>query len=149
VSLATVRASIKGVLVAASGGKVHDYLRLIEAEKAIADELMVSKKLHAWCITLDESEPFSEKRLPACHALADMAFVLHGWYAVDDSAASEKTWADLVEDVMDAYRADKKLGNTVIEAGPAQWREAGYRSYVGVLCHYARLTLSVRVQVEP
>ena len=95
-------------------------------------------KLHVWQISLSDDAPYTEAARPASrHALGTWKFSIHGHYGVDDENASEKAWAVLVELVLDAFRADKRLGNTVIDSGPPQWVAAEYRQISSHLCHYA------------
>jgi hypothetical protein len=65
--------------------------------------------------------------------------------------------ADLVERVIAAFRADKKLATGqatfVIDSGPIQWVDGQMRMMPpkdgGAVCHYARLSLRAREQTEP
>lgn len=152
---ASIRAGIRTVVASVTGiGQVHDYFRVLNEQTRLVDEYVVAtdtgSKLHVWQISLSDDAPYTEERRPASrHALGRWKFSIHGHYGVDDANASEKAWAVLVELVLDAFRADKRLGNTVIDSGPPQWVTAGYRQISSHLCHYARIDLSVLVQVEP
>jgi hypothetical protein len=147
---AQIRASIQTVLAGVAGiGSVHDYFRLAALEADLKTKLVTDGRLHAWLISLSDEEPLAARRLPACQEQGTWNFVVRGYYAVADAEASEKTFSTVTESVVAAFRADKKLGNTVIEAGPAQWTQGGYRMFAGVLCHFAQLALAVRVQLEP
>lgn len=172
-TLAQVRASIKTTLdgsVPPGGGgnlaavaKTHDYFRTMgnNATEIQRDALFVKNGVfHAWMVTLGDEDPFltvnskgEMGRNPANHEHGRYGFKLYGFYAVNDAAASEKTFQDIVESVVNAFRADKKLGDTVIDSGPLQWRQGGYATLPpgegGVLCHRAVLDLPVRVQTEP
>lgn len=149
-SLALVRTRIKNLVAGVTDvGKVHDYFRLATVEAEVQALFSTSGVLKVWFVSLADQDPYTVRRLPANHELATYAFKVYGYQAVKDADGSEKTFADLVEDLIAAFRADKKLGDTVIEAGPLQWRQAGHRTFAGVLCHYAELDLSVLEQVEP
>lgn len=151
----SIRTGIETVLNTVTGiGRVHDYYRLLNEQTKIVSEYVIATdagdKLHVWQISLSDDAPYTELRRPASrHALGTWKFSIHGHYGVDDENASEKAWAVLVELVLDAFRADKRLGNTVIDSGPPQWVAAEYRQISSHLCHYARIDLPVLVQVEP
>ena len=68
---------------------------------------------------------------------------LHGYAGVNDAAASEQAFQALVESVVEAVGADRKLDQTARHSGPAQVRAVDYRIINGVLCHHAELALEV------
>ena len=152
--------SILAVLQGVTGiGQVHDFFRLVTSEKGRNDNLVSEGRVHFWVVTNTPANAYITRRFPASHSQATYGFEIHGFYAVKDADASEKAFRVIVERVIRAFEAgDKKLGNpSVIEAGPADWIEGGGPEADrtvppgegGVLCHYARLSLPVRVQVEP
>jgi hypothetical protein len=163
-TVATARLRVYTTLAAVAGitggvAKVHDYYRFIHDE-ATRDAVCVgsSGRLHAWMVELADTEPIvalnasgTPGRMGINYEQVRYTFNLFGWYAVSDAAASGKAWADQVEAVITAFRTavltgSPKLGDAnVIEAGPAQWVEGGFRMQPGsVLCHFARLTMPVR-----
>lgn len=149
-SLASVRTEVKRVLDGATGiGRTHDYFRRIESDADWVTHGVTAGVGHVWFISLADDEPWLTKRHPANHEIATYKVALYGYRVVDDANASEKSFATVVENVVAAFRADKKLGGTVIESGPLQWREGGYRMLANVLCHFVRLDLSVTEQTEP
>lgn len=149
-SLAGVRARIKGIVDGVAGvGRTHSYFRVVASDAEIASKLKASGKLHVWMVSLSDQNPYHTKRHPANHEQGTYQYKVYGYYAVDDAAASEEVFSDLVEAVIAAFRADKTLGDTVIDSGPAQWSAGGYKTFAGVLCHYAELDLAVREQLEP
>lgn len=156
-SLNTVADAIEAVLVAALpvGTKVHDYFRLGKSDQELRTLMQTgtppTARLHAWFITLTDGPVITTKPpySPGCEQL-DYSFSLHGWLSVDDADATEKLWRDEVELVMAALRASPKLGlSNVVSAYPPDWTIGGHRrippSDGGVLCHYAHLSLTVRV----
>jgi hypothetical protein len=159
--LAAVRERIRLTMAGVAGiGQVHKRVRAILDEAAVNSLALQGGRINVWFITLADGDPYitvnskgEPGRNPANHELADYAFVIHGWYAADDADNSEEAFTNLVEAVIAAFRADKKLGNTVIDSGPLQWAEGGYRLMPpkegGATCHYARLNLRVREQTEP
>ena len=164
VSLADVRTKIAGRLATVQGiGQVHDYFRAVTTMAELNDWFRRSGRLHFWCVSLAPSDAYvtvgkdGPGRFPSNYELAHYGFQIHGFYALDDANGSEKVFADIVERVIAAFRADKKLGDTVIDSGPLQWVEGGGPESMrmmppgegGALCHYARLALRVKVQTEP
>jgi hypothetical protein len=163
-SVSTARARVFAVLAGVAGisggaAMVHDYFRLIQDEETLKSlAIGTSGRVHVWMLSLSDQDPFVSLNAQGQPGRAGLnfdqvryAFQIFGWYGVQDAAASEKAWASQVEAVITAFRnavltGTAKLGEeNVIEAGPSQWVEGGYRMLPGnVLCHFARLTISVR-----
>lgn len=154
-TIAAIRSSIETLVSAVSGiGKVYGYVPLIKSEAELVAKMAKDGVLSAVFITLADQNPFQARRLPANQELADITFALHCYQRVDtDASSSEPAFINLIEDVIDAFRADKTLksggARTVIEGGPAQWARYGHVDYMGVTCHFAQLSYRVRTQVEP
>lgn len=145
-----IRTKLAAVVATVSAaGAVHARMRLAAAEAEVKSLFASGGAIKFWAISLADDNPYSERRNPARHAIGTYRFSLHGFLAVDDSAATEATFAVTVEQVLSAFRNDKKLGNSVIESGPAEWKESAYRTFAGVLVHYARVEIAVVEQVEP
>lgn len=165
-SLSSVRTRIYTTLSAAvvlgqalsAQAQVHDYFRSVRTEADILSLLTKSGTLHGWMVSLGREGAFTttrSDRRPGRDPMQEFAlyrFALYGWYGVKDSAGTEKVWADIVEDIVDAFRADKKLNNTVIDSGPLQWEAGGGGEgcvlmppgpNASVLCHFAKLSLVV------
>ena len=84
--------------------------------------------------------------LIAAPLLMGVALVATAWstYAgVNDAAASEQTFQALIEDVVAALGADRKLAQTARHCGPAAVRAVDFRIINGVLCHHAELAVVV------
>jgi hypothetical protein len=156
--LAVVRTAIKTTLDSVTGiGATHDYFRgAVDMTEGERDAIMVSAgRFHCWFIGMADERPYLTKRFPALHEHGFYTFSLHGYYAVDEANASEKTFALLCEAVIAKFRQAKpglaasSFTNVVDEQGPLQWIVSGHRTFCGVLCHYARLDLETREQTEP
>lgn len=158
--LGLVRTTIATVLGTVTGiGAVHDYFRgAVDMTEAERDALMATTeggRFHTWFIGMADERPYLTKRFPASHEISVYTFSIHGYYAVDEADASEKTFALLCERVIAAFRQAKPgypasaFTNIVDEAGPLEWIVSGHRTFCGVLCHYARLDLQTREQTEP
>jgi hypothetical protein len=77
------------------------------------------------------------------------AWRIRGFMALNDDAASEKTFDDLIEALCDAFLADDTLGAAVFSSINPQNNEAGLQLidskpvlFAGVLCHHALLGLT-------
>jgi hypothetical protein len=156
--LATVRTAIKTSSTRVTGiGATHDYLRGAAGhDRGRARRAHGGRRpFHCWFVGMADEQPYLTKRFPATHEHSVYQFNLHGYLAVNDAAASEKTFAILVERIIAAFRAAKPglstaaFTNVVDEAGPMEWVESGYRVFAGVSCHYARLAFPTREQTEP
>jgi hypothetical protein len=72
-----------------------------------------------------------------------------GIHALKDSDASEKTFQELVEQVMVLFRFDSRLGGNCQVAGPAQLDTLETRMFGSVLCHVAVIKLPVQERAMP
>jgi hypothetical protein len=82
--------------------------------------------------------------MAGCDQADPWRFDIGGWYQLEDANASEKTFLDLAEAVINAFRLDKNLGGAVIQAWPLQWPESVHVMICGYLCHYVRLSVPVK-----
>lgn len=154
--IAPLRDRLKAILEAVSGiGRVYDYMRhpTTDAEVKSLFVTTTSPRLHYWCVTLSPESKFIEQRYPGSHSRATVTFSIRGYYSLVDADATEKTFINLVEDVLDALRANRSLlsgdvGGPWIEQGPAQWVGPTHVEVAGVLCHHAELVVPIRVAVE-
>jgi hypothetical protein len=154
VSLATIRTSIAAKIAAVVGiagvAPVHEYLR----HATMADELKTllvganQERLHFWCVTPAQGNPLTIVQRMGCQD-GIYRWEVHGFYALEDAVASEKTFLNIVEKVLDALRADLTLGNTVrpVEGAWPGWAENDHRMMASVLCHHVRLTTSYKQQL--
>lgn len=148
-TIATVRAAIQATLSGVADiGVVHDYERWAARTDAFTALYLSAThgQIRGWYIRqLSRSE-----RSPDVGRHAVIArWRLGGYMALDDSAQSEKTFDDLVEDVIDAFRADDTLGGTVDtcvvgDIAGLQLEQSGPVMFGGVLCHGAQLGLQTR-----
>lgn len=77
------------------------------------------------------------------------SFVVQGYMALSDADESEKTFATLALAVVAAIDADSTLHSGVYKlTGPASMDIFEPRSFGSVLCHYARITITVSEQVS-
>ena len=152
--LAGVQALAAAKIQAVPGvGKVYTYGRLVVHEADILPAMVTDGKLNYWCCTQAQAQPQTIDRKPGRWAITTYNLDVHAFYALSDAGASEQDFVGLVCAVIaDFETGDKKFnlpeGSDVIEAGPLQWRDADARMIVNVLCHHARLALTVTEQTE-
>lgn len=148
--IAPLRDRLKAILESVSGiGPVYDYQRHVESEAELKTLLVSGSRLHFWCVTLAPDEKFVEQRGAGNMSKAHVYFAIRGYYALNDANASEKTFIDLVEDVLDALRAQRGQGvNPWINQGPARWVGPNHVSVANVVCHHAELIVPVFTALE-
>jgi hypothetical protein len=145
----TYRAAIKTALEGVSNiGQVHDYERWMDdwANLLTLFKATISgvDQLRAWTISLYQAQQevitfqgggFDET------ILVRYTYRVRGYLALDDSAATEKTFTALVLAVMTALEASTTLQGAVLEReGPVvSLATIEHRMFAGVLCHYAEL----------
>jgi hypothetical protein len=79
------------------------------------------------------------------------SYIIRGYFSLDDSAATEKTFAALAESVMQKLDGSKTLHPDTPDDDPeipyAQLRVLELRMFGGVLCHYAEINQIIREDV--
>lgn len=160
-TVATLRSDIYSVLTTLDAssniGLVHDYERWALHWENVLTVLKdpTDNVVRAWMIayrgftTIPEASFFSQVA-PTNKSISIRvhSWVVRGVLAIDDSAASEKTFATLVENVANALDGDETLhdqdkyyGDPPM--GPVELQTFEARSFAGVLCHVAELVFSV------
>jgi hypothetical protein len=154
-SAATHRAALVALISAVpDAGRVHDYQRFAREDGAFRAHYVHTlpggaKQLRGWQISrvgVDES------LVGVGRGLMQHAWVIRGYMALDDAAATELAFDALVEAIRAAFRADPTLGG-LSTAEPIdgedgiQMSDAGAVMFCGVLCHSALLTLKTREYV--
>lgn len=148
-----IRTALKNVLTTiADIGAIHEYDRQTADPSTFislfrsSDPAQPGKYyVQGWTIT---EEAISEELLTVGGAtgqnLRTHRMVIKGYRSLDDSAASELTFLDLIESIQVKLRADVEtnaLNGVVLgTSGPAQVRKVAYWILGDVLCHYAEIT---------
>ena len=152
-SLSLIRAEIKSILEGVSGmGNVYDYLRhssnvnnMLEFFKSKAN------KYHVWSIT--RTAVSDHALTQAQNYIRTHNFEITGFYGLNDSTESEKTFQDLIEAVLDALRVALKLpaplNGTALNATVPKAEPIDRRKYVKVLSHACRITFTVDEYIPP
>jgi len=101
-------------------------------------------KLHAWEISrngvLDSSDYLTAM-------MKYSMFTLDGWYALDDSAETEKTFQALTDSICDTLNGDRLLNGNGYIYEPVSF-DMDEEMKVGVLCNHARMEIIVGVPVD-
>jgi hypothetical protein len=85
----------------------------------------------------------------ARQVIHDHRFIVQGYMGLDDSAATEKTFATLAEAVVAAIDASSTLHSGAYTlTGPASIDAHEPRMFSDTLCHYALISLTVSEQVS-
>ena len=141
-SLANNIQAIQTILEGVAGVEnVYDTVRNWQTEKQFRDGAATAGGgIQFWFLTREATaaEDLGPRFTARRHTIA-----LHGYTAVSDAAASEKTFQALIESVVAALGADRKLNQTARHSGPAQVRAVDFRIVSNVLCHHAEIALVV------
>lgn len=155
-SLDSIRTSIKTLVAGVSGisgvAPVYDYARHVTTEAEVVALLKGAgqARAHWWSVRPATEKPFTVFERMGCKD-GLYRWEIHGWYALNDTAASEKAFDTIVEAVMTALLADLTLSGTVrpLEDDLPAW-VANDHKQVGtsaILCHHAEITLGVKKQL--
>ena len=137
-----IRTAIKTTLTGVSNiGKVHDYERwAADWSKFIAyfrTSISGTDQIRGWEIS--RKAPITEDAT----SVKKHTYSIRGYMGVEDAAESEKTFNALIEAAAAAFRADRTLGGAALGHDFIQVDALDTRSFGGVLCHYAELSLTV------
>lgn len=142
---------------AVGGAKVHLYQRHVGDWKAMLESFKLTTvtgpvdapvttiSFHGWTIS---REAVSETWLTNAELVTDHTFKIRGVMGVKDSAATEQTFNAIIEAVRVLFRASFSLDGTCEFHEPLQFPVINYRTFAGVLCHYAEGTISVRERLQ-
>ena len=140
---ATMLARIKALLDDVPGiGQTYDYFRNVTDITTQKTLFTSSSKLHVWFITrsaVDPAERYLNKQVKRTHL-----FDIWGYYAVDDSNASEKTFQALCETIQDKFDdiAHWELVTSVTMNTPTQILEITHVEWCNTLCHRAHIRIT-------
>ena len=141
-SYTTILAQLKVLLDAVTGiGTTFDYFRLSRDEQILKATFVSSGKLHAWIITRDQAPG---ENLTTRHTLRNHSFDIYGYYAIDDTNASEKTFQQLCDTVMNKLDEDDNIAlvTNVYVIAPSQLVSFEPVMFCDVLCHRAIIRIT-------
>lgn len=144
-SYTTILALIKTQLEAVTGiGVVHDYFRYSDDLEKLGRELFERNGIfHTWMISRVsvEAEALTSFQVERTHA-----FDLWGYYQVNDSEATEKTFQALCDTVMNKFDADENVVLSASEDQPVPAQLVNFDiavEFMGVLVHRAQIRLNI------
>ena len=154
---ATIRAWVDTTLkTVPNSGVVHDYERWSSDWSDYLDLFKTTigsdEVIRGWTITcssISNRQYITQQVLETKSAhLKTYAYIIRGYFGLDDENESEKAAIALAEDVIEKLESYPKLGST-LEIG--KYTDEGWprleafepRSYGGVLCHYIEIRFEV------
>jgi len=157
-SLDLIRAAIKTIMEDVSGiGKVHDYQRLTHEWKQYQKLFTKDDIVNMWEIERAEVRRWVEATQGPAGGVERVihTFILRGFYRVNDTQESDKTFQNLVEGVCQAFRTKPTLkvsgtsyAEVVHESEERPIVGIIYKDFLGaVLCHVADISVSVQEKV--
>ena len=152
-SEASIRTAIFNAVNGVSNiGKVYDYERWASEWNDFLDLFKTTigstTQIRGWEIGYRGFAPDEEAEVLAGAWVRNHQFQIVGYLGLDDSAATEKTMSALAETVADTVEADSTLdGLSYDNIEIALLFEP--RTFGGVLCHYAELTVLIGEEITP
>ena len=150
-TLAQIRTAIDTTLTGVTNiGVVHDFERYAKnmAEFRALYEATIggAKQIRGWMVRRLSRRAISPD---LGRTIVTNTWQIRGYLQLDDANASEKTFDNLVEAVVDAFKADETLGGVVDciivdDVAGLQLEDSGPVMFGGVLCHSARCRLLTR-----
>jgi len=144
-SLKTIRNTLKALLLTVDGiGVVHDYERWSANWSDLLKHYESYGRLNGWALSRKAS-PSEWTAMP--EAERRHTIQITGIYSLNDAAASELVFQDLIEAIVDqvnrAVVADPTFGGACLTASPLEVKTVEPRMFGEVLCHYCELTITV------
>jgi len=146
-SLSLIRTEIKTILsgVTGVGSKIHDYVRYAKTWEEYLSFFKSNGLIKGWEITRDSTP---EIKFTLNSNLRTHTMMIHGYYSVDDSAATEKTFQDIIEAIAAVFKANPTLNGKAFSSDPLQVDSVGLAMFGSVLCHVCELRLLVQEEVQ-
>lgn len=145
-SLATIRTQIKTEILAvitSSIGTVYDYRRYCNDLATYRDLFIRGNKVNTWEI---EREGFSRTEHGGAGGIEVPThnFIIRGFYAIDDSAGSDKVFQDsYVEPICQRFMNNPTLGGTADIINMPVTGSIRIGKLGDVLCHICEIRVSV------
>ena len=143
-SYQTVLAKVKTYMEAIpSIGNVHDYVRWNKDWPASLTLFKVTSptaQLRFWDISRIRTPEISKVDMVNSR---QYTFRIRGFMSLNDAAASEKTFQELIEAVCDKFRGKPTLEGDAVDSNPVQVDNVGHAMVGDVLCHMPECTLTI------
>lgn len=146
-SLDAIRTEIKNIMLGIDsvGSKVHDYERWAKTWEDYLAFFESDGLIKGWTITRTSTP---ETKSTTTSNMRTHTFLIRGYYSLDDSAASEKVFQNIIEDIATAFRTKPTLNGKAFDSGPLQVSSVSAVMFGSVLCHYCELRLPVQEEVQ-
>lgn len=146
----TIQTKVAGVTGISGVAPVYDYHRHVTNEAEILAILKGSnqQRAHWWGVTPAREAPIEIVQRMGCQD-AIYRWEIHGYYALQDAAASEKAFHVVVQALLEALRTDTKFGGTLREYELPTWKENDHRQVgtSGILVHHAMVSVGVKKEL--
>jgi len=148
-SYSTCLAQVKSILEGVTNiGQVHDYVRWNKDWPDLKTLFKVTSpttQLRFWDITRKSSTEVTgaTRTNERTHT-----FRIRGFITLDDSAATEKTFQNLVEDVATAFRNKPTLNGYALNVEPLQINNIDHAMVGDCLCHMCESEISIQEEVQ-
>ena len=142
-SLSTVRTQMKTMLESVSGiGEVYDYKRYSNDLTTYKNLFVEGSKVTTWEIIRDT---FSMNVHGGSGGVEDRThnFIIRGFYSLNDKLASEKTFQDLVDTVIEVFRDDPTLSGVANIVNMPVEGSFSMEKLGNVLCHKVEINISI------
>jgi len=146
-SLSLIRDQIKAILLATSGvgTKVHDYERYAKTWEEYLAFFKSDGLIKGWTITRTSTP---EVKSTTTTNMRTHTFLIRGYFSLDDSAATEKTFQNIIEAIATAFRVKPTLNGKAFDSEPLQVDTVGMVMFGSVLCHFCELRLLVQEEEQ-
>jgi len=146
-SLSLIRDEIKSILsgVSGVGTKVHDYERYAKTWEEYLAFFKSDGLIKGWTITRTSTP---EVKSTTTTNMRTHTFLIRGYFSLDDSAATEKTFQNIIEAIATAFRVKPTLNGKAFDSEPLQVDTVGSVMFGSVLCHFCELRLLVQEEEQ-
>ncbi len=141
----TIRDYLKTTLEAIdSVGVVEDYFRFLKS-KNVKLELFKDNTLNALFIRkINEGNNYAGPGMLEKTHIVNLIVAM----AINDEAASEKTFLSGLDDIMTALHFDYSLGDLVYQLKAPALTKHTHQGFAGTLCHYAIIELQLTEKIN-
>jgi hypothetical protein len=153
VAWSAINAALVSILEGVSGiGRVHNRVRYTTALETFRTLYSVSGFINAWSVS---REATTEERKNTRHSdpisvVRVHRFRLRGFYSLSDTDGTELTFQALVDDVVEAIRANVTLNGTAVWNDGLQVESIGYvMLFEALLVHAAECVVLVHENLDP
>ena len=146
-SYTTILAQLKILLDAVTGiGTTFDCFQLVHDEQTLKETFVSSGKLHAWLITRAQTPGENQT---AKHTLRNHSFDVYGYYSLEDTTESEKTFQQLCDIVMNKFDEVENIAlmDNVYIIAPSQLISFEHVMFCDVLCHRAIIRITAEEEL--